>query len=81
VLSYGLGWVISDYKGHKVVEHGGVNGGYTAYIALVPGQNTGFAVLTNLNMRAAWQPIQDLKFRLLDAVIGAEATAGSASPR
>jgi CubicO group peptidase (beta-lactamase class C family) len=81
VLSYGLGWVISDYKGHKVVEHGGVNGGYTAYITLVPGRNTGFAVLTNLNMRAAWQPIQDLKFRLLDAVIEAETAAVPSSPR
>ncbi|MGH9200619.1 MAG: serine hydrolase domain-containing protein [Vicinamibacterales bacterium] len=75
MLGYGLGWLTSDYRGRKVIEHGGVNGAYTAYIVFLPRENIGFAVLTNLNQSAVWNPIQDMKFTLLDAVIGPAANA------
>ncbi len=48
-LSYGLGWFISDYRGHKVVMHGGTIDGFRASITLVPKSEIGVAVLTNLN--------------------------------
>jgi CubicO group peptidase (beta-lactamase class C family) len=46
-LSYGLGWMIYDYRGHPVVAHGGGTFGYTCHIVLLPKANTAFAVLTN----------------------------------
>jgi CubicO group peptidase (beta-lactamase class C family) len=35
-VSYGLGWQISDYRGHHVLEHGGAVDGFRARIVLLP---------------------------------------------
>jgi len=48
-LSYGLGWFINDYRGHKLVMHGGSIDGFRASIVLVPKSKLGVVVLTNLN--------------------------------
>lgn len=48
-LSYGLGWFINDYRGHKLVMHGGTIDGFRASIVLVPKAKLGVAVLANLN--------------------------------
>jgi CubicO group peptidase (beta-lactamase class C family) len=47
-LSYGLGWFISDYRGHKMVMHGGTIDGFRACVMLVPKSKIGIAVLVNL---------------------------------
>jgi len=47
-LSYGLGWFISDYRGHKLVMHGGTIDGFRASVMLVPKSKIGVAALTNL---------------------------------
>jgi CubicO group peptidase (beta-lactamase class C family) len=47
--SYGLGWFINDYRGHKSVHHGGNIDGFSALVAMLPDQNLGVVVLTNLN--------------------------------
>jgi CubicO group peptidase (beta-lactamase class C family) len=49
LLSYGLGWFLRDWKGHKVVEHGGNIDGFNAQVALMPDQNLGFVMLTNVS--------------------------------
>jgi len=70
VIGFGPGWHISDYRGHTVVENGGVFDG-AQYILLLPEENTGFAILTNLGPTLpVWNPIQEMKFALLDMVIG-----------
>src|SRR5205814_4121547 len=46
-VNYGLGWFLRDWKGHKVVEHGGNIDGFNAQVALMPDQKLGFALLTN----------------------------------
>src|SRR5262245_4478229 len=48
-LSYGLGWFINDYRGHKLVMHGGTIDGFRASIMLEPKAKLGIAVLANLN--------------------------------
>jgi CubicO group peptidase (beta-lactamase class C family) len=48
-VSYGLGWFLRDWKGHKVVEHGGNIDGFNAQVALMPGRRLGFAMLTNVS--------------------------------
>lgn len=48
LLSYGLGWAIRDYRGMKVVSHGGAIRGMRAQVVLVPERKLGVVVLTNV---------------------------------
>jgi CubicO group peptidase (beta-lactamase class C family) len=45
--SYALGWSERDYRGEKVVEHGGAIFGVYTYIALFPDRNFGIALQMN----------------------------------
>lgn len=47
--SYGLGWMIYDYDGLYVVEHGGNIDGFSALVFLIPEQQLGMVFLTNRN--------------------------------
>ena len=44
---YGYGWFISDYQGHRVIEHGGGINGFSSYAIALPEDRTFLAVLTN----------------------------------
>ena len=44
---YGLGWGISDYKGRKMISHGGGLSGMISRQVLIPEENLGVIVLTN----------------------------------
>jgi CubicO group peptidase (beta-lactamase class C family) len=48
-VHYGLGWFLRDWKGHRVVEHGGNIDGFNAQVALMPDQRLGFVMLTNVS--------------------------------
>ncbi len=62
-VNYGLGWFLREWKGHKVVEHGGNIDGFNAHVALMPDQKLGFVLLTNVTasplggiaMNAIWK--------------------------
>jgi CubicO group peptidase (beta-lactamase class C family) len=45
--SYGLGWFIAEYKGARVIEHGGNTLGFTSSFGFLPDKNIGVLVLTN----------------------------------
>lgn len=45
--AYGLGWFLSDYRGRKVVSHGGGLDGMISQTAMMPEENLGLVVLTN----------------------------------
>jgi CubicO group peptidase (beta-lactamase class C family) len=47
--SYGMGFFISQYRGHKRVEHGGNLDGFSAELAFLPNDGIGVVVLTNLD--------------------------------
>ena len=47
--NYGLGWMISSYRGHYLVEHGGNINGFSANVAFYPTDQLGIVVLTNQN--------------------------------
>lgn len=47
--SYGLGWFVSSYRGHTLVEHGGNIDGFSALVSMMPREQIGVVVLTNLN--------------------------------
>jgi CubicO group peptidase (beta-lactamase class C family) len=44
---YGLGWDLMDYRGYKIVSHGGGYDGMISKTVLVPELNLGFVILTN----------------------------------
>lgn len=46
-LSYGLGWVVSDHRGKRVLAHGGMIDGYRVQVTLLPDEKLGIAVLNN----------------------------------
>ena len=48
-MAYGLGWFLSDYRGRKVVEHGGAIDGMRAQVGMIPEEKLGVVILTNLN--------------------------------
>ncbi len=48
-MSYGLGWFLHDYKGRKVVQHGGNIDGMSALVAMIPEEKLGIVILTNMN--------------------------------
>ena len=49
LANYGYGWMITSYRGHYRVEHGGNIDGFSASVAFYPSDNLGIVVLTNQN--------------------------------
>jgi CubicO group peptidase (beta-lactamase class C family) len=64
---YGMGWFVRDYRGRKVVEHGGNVGGMTAQIGMLPEENLGIVILSNLDSTPAPQA---LMYRVFDLFLG-----------
>ncbi|HEY2894308.1 MAG TPA: serine hydrolase [Pirellulales bacterium] len=46
-LAYGLGWMLRDYKGKQVADHGGGIDGMTSQVALLPEEKLGVVILSN----------------------------------
>jgi CubicO group peptidase (beta-lactamase class C family) len=64
---YGYGWMISDYKGHYRVEHGGSIDGFRSTVAFFPNEEMGVVVLTNQsNYEAAMMIRNTLVDHILD---------------
>ena len=70
-LGYGLGWFISDYRGHRIITHTGGWPGQVSRVTLVPDLKLGVVVLTNQESGAAFQSIA---WQVLDAYLGAPPT-------
>jgi CubicO group peptidase (beta-lactamase class C family) len=66
---YGLGWFLSQYKGHKTVSHGGGLSGMISLQTLVPDLNLGIMILTNY---APDSPTNALTYYILDHYLGEE---------
>jgi len=47
ITAYGMGWFVHQIDGLKVVSHGGNVPEFSAYMALIPGQNIGVVFLAN----------------------------------
>ncbi|MEO6588738.1 MAG: serine hydrolase [Pyrinomonadaceae bacterium] len=48
-LNYGMGWFLSDYRGRKMVEHGGAIDGMRGTVAMIPEEKIGVVILGNMN--------------------------------
>lgn len=64
---YGLGWMLEEYSGRRIVSHtGGVNGFVTS-VTLIPEEKLGIVVLTNTDMNSFYEA---LKWEIMDAYLG-----------
>src|SRR5690606_14532624 len=45
--AYGLGVLLSDYKGHKIQSHTGGIDGMLSNVTTIPEKNVGWVILTN----------------------------------
>jgi hypothetical protein len=58
--SYGFGWMLSSYRGHYRVEHGGNIDGFSASTCFFPSDSIGIIVLANQNGSAVPSIIRNL---------------------
>jgi CubicO group peptidase (beta-lactamase class C family) len=65
--AYALGWEVSDYRGHKILTHGGGVEGGLSVTALIPERHVGFAVMINSEDGGARVA---MLYRLLDHYLG-----------
>ncbi|KAL4869188.1 hypothetical protein BDV12DRAFT_196619 [Aspergillus spectabilis] len=69
---YGFGWVLQTYNGERLIQHGGAQDGFGAFVLLLPERGFGFSILGNdmVGMSAASLV---LGFELVDKILGIEA--------
>ncbi len=67
--SYALGWNVQDYRGVKVVQHGGAVFGVLTFIVLVPERNLGISLQINSEDVGV---MRGLGYELLDHYLGFE---------
>ena len=67
IMSYGLGWFLETYRGHRLVHHGGAIDGFYFLNVFLPNDNLGVVVLTNL----AGTPLLQMSMGyILDMILG-----------
>ncbi len=66
-VQYGMGWMVSTWEGHRLVEHGGNIDGYTAEVAMLPDDGLAFVMLTNISTTPLQRGVIDIVF---DSLLG-----------
>ena len=69
--AYGLGWMLRDYRGKKMVYHTGTLAGYVSRVTMVPELKLGVVVLTNQEESGVHAAIA---WTVVDHYLGAPAT-------
>jgi len=65
---YGLGWRLSDYRGYKMVSHGGGIDGFITWIGFISDIDLGWVVVNNGGMMASLSVGREI----IDAFLGKE---------
>ena len=68
-VNYGLGWFIADYRGRRLVFHPGGIDGMSASVAMLPDEDLGVIVLSNLDSNFAVIAVRN---EILDAALGVD---------
>src|SRR5215510_435471 len=68
--AYGLGWGLSDYRGHKAVSHSGGLAGMVSRVRMIPDLKLGIVVLTNQEAGGAMEAIS---YHIIDHYLNAPA--------
>lgn len=74
--AYGLGWMLSSFKGKSVVEHGGNIDGMSAQVGMLPSEKLGVVILANGGQSLLPQA---LMYDLFDRFTGEENPSRAAS--
>jgi len=69
--AYGMGWFIRDYCGHQTITHSGGVDGMRTKMAILPGENIGFVIFTNIE---PGYPLNALYYSILDILLDLEDT-------
>jgi CubicO group peptidase (beta-lactamase class C family) len=67
--AYGLGVLLSDYKGRKVQTHTGGIDGMLSNVTTIPEENVGWVILTNTSYNGLYTALSDY---LLDTFLGGD---------
>jgi CubicO group peptidase (beta-lactamase class C family) len=67
ILTYGLGWNVSDYRGELLVAHGGALNSFRTQVALLPKKNAAVVTMTNAGRGYA---VIALRNAILDRLLG-----------
>jgi CubicO group peptidase (beta-lactamase class C family) len=65
--AYALGWGVRDYRGTKIVTHGGAVLGFQSMVTLIPAKNVGIAIEINSE---DGEIVLGLMYELLDHYLG-----------
>ncbi|HSH46775.1 MAG TPA: serine hydrolase domain-containing protein, partial [Longimicrobiales bacterium] len=68
-MTYGMGWFLNDHHGRLVVQHGGNIDGMHALVGMMPEEDVGLVVLTNITPNYL---SYSLMYRVFDAILGEE---------
>ncbi len=66
-MSYGMGWVLEDYRGVGLCSHAGAIDGFRAHITLIPEKKIGIVLLNNLQYTRMNLPLSN---SLVDLLLG-----------
>ena len=66
-MSYGMGWVLEDYRGVGLCSHAGAIDGFRAHITLIPEKKIGIVLLNNLQATRMNLPLSNA---LVDLLLG-----------
>jgi len=67
--SYGMGWMITAYRGHPVITHGGGIDGFISNVSFLPRDNAGVVILTNSD-RGGNNLCSVIAYNVYDRVLG-----------
>jgi len=73
--TYGMGFFITTYRGHKLVHHGGNIDGFSALVAFLPQDKIGLVILTNMNGSVLPSV---LSYNIYDRMLGLDETPWTA---
>ena len=68
-LTYGLGWFVQEYRGKKLIHHGGDIEGQRCQTGFLPEMNLGIVVFSNLHPATL---VEAVLFVVVDAFLGGE---------
>jgi hypothetical protein len=67
-FGYGLGWLVGQYRGRRIVDHSGGVDGFLTECVLLPAERIGIVVLTN-----RWSPLGPcVAYRAIDELLTLE---------
>lgn len=65
--TYAMGWSVQDYRGERLISHGGGSPGGISATVLLPGRDAGFSIFTNAE---EGQLLRALRSGIADIVMG-----------